>query len=129
MNARANLITALLTLSLIGPAAAGAQIPSDRGTSLFKQPKIHLYTVSASHSTIGGSASGNWAAYVHGGASKEVGKAIATRANYVSVSANSAAYVHGGASTKVAKAITAAAKSTRASINVCASVAQYRVPC
>ena len=103
MNARANLITALLTLSLIGPAAAGAQIPSDPGLTFAKQPKVHLQIVSASYSTIGASASSNWAAYVHGGASKEVGTAI-----------------------------TSAAKTMRtvsSSGNVCANDAQYRVPC
>src|SRR5262245_51192125 len=88
MNARANLITALLTLSLIGPAAAGAQIPSDPGPSLATQPTVHLQILSASYSTTGGSVSGNWAAYVHGGASKEVGKAIAVRANYATMGAS-----------------------------------------
>jgi hypothetical protein len=101
VNARANLITALLTLSLIVPAAAGAQIPDP--TAAPKQPKVQLYTLKASYSTVGARA------YTNRGA-----------------------YVHGGASTKVAKAITAAAKTTSAasrSGNVCANDAQYRVPC
>jgi hypothetical protein len=103
MNARANLVTALLALSLIGPAAAGAQIPSDPGPTLVKQPKVHLHTLSASYATLGASARGNWAAYVHGGASKEVAKAIAAAAKTMRTAASSA--------------------------NVCANDAQYRVPC
>ena len=88
MNARANLITALLTLSLIGPTVAGAQIPRDPNPTVAKQPKVHLHTGAATYALIGASAGGNWAAYVHGGASKEVAKAIANRANYVAASAS-----------------------------------------
>src|SRR5262245_9041736 len=104
MNARSNLLTALLTLSLIVPAAAGAQIPGEPTTTTPKHSKVPapLYTLKANSSTIGTSASNNWAAYVHG-----------------------------GASTKVAKAITAAAKTRTAArtASTCASDAQYRMPC
>jgi hypothetical protein len=102
MNARSNLVTALLTLSLILPAAAGAQIPGEPTTNTSKQPKVHLQILKAHSSTIGTTASNNWFAYVHG-----------------------------GASTKVAKAITAAAntRSATRAAGTCASDAQYRVPC
>jgi hypothetical protein len=102
MNARSNLITALLTLSLIVPSAAGAvrgSIPADALPS--KQSKVHLHTLKANSSTVG------LDAY------------------------NASPYVYGGASQKVAKAITAAAKprvATRTA-STCVSDAQYRVPC
>ena len=113
MNARANLITATLTLALIGPAAAGASmrnIPGD--ASLPKtQPAAHLHTLKATTSTSGLGTSGNWAAYVHGGASQKVAKAITRTAKQQSISTRSQwAYVPGGASEKVAKAITSASR-------------------
>jgi hypothetical protein len=102
MNARSNLITALLTLSLIGPAVAGAQIP-DASPAAPKQPKIHLHTLKASYPAAGARAYTNWGAYVYG-----------------------------GASTKVAKAITSAAKTNHTAApsgNSCATEAQYRPAC
>ena len=72
MNARANLITAALTLALIGPAAAGASsrnIPGDASLPK-KQPAVHLHTLKANTSTTGTGAY-NAQAYVYGGASTE----------------------------------------------------------
>ena len=81
MNARTFLVTATLTLSLIVPAAAGAQIPFDRATS--KQPMAHRQILKANSSAIGVSAYNPWAAYVHGGASTKVAKAITAAAKAV----------------------------------------------
>ena len=111
MNARANLITAALTLALIGPAAAGASmrnIPAD--ASLPKtQPPVHLHTLKADTSTIGLGANSNWAAYVHGGASQKVAKAISKQQQSTGTHSQWA-YVPGGSSEKVAKAITRASR-------------------
>jgi hypothetical protein len=101
VNARTNLITVILALSLIGPATAGAgvrSIPWD--APLSKQPAVHLHTLKA--------------------------KSAATLGTY-----NEWAYVNGGASPKVAKAITAAARTHGANggTNGCASTAKYRLPC
>ena len=114
MNARSNLITVALTLALIGPAAATAasrNIPGDASLPK-KQPAVHLHTLKATTSTSGLGASGNWAAYVHGGASQKVAKAITrTAKQQQSVSTRGQwAYVPGGASETVAKAIAIASR-------------------
>ncbi len=72
----------------------------------------------------------NWGAYVHGGASQKLAKAITSAAmTHTSTNAynNWGAYVHGGASQNVAEAITTAV-NTRAT-NVCAKDAQRPVLC
>jgi hypothetical protein len=82
MNPRAFLVTATLTLSLIVPSAASAlryTIPPD--VSLSKQPAAHLNVLEARSSTLGVRAYKNWAAYVRGGASQEVSKAITAAAS------------------------------------------------
>jgi hypothetical protein len=112
MNARTNLITAALTLALIGPAAAGASmrnIPADASLPT-KQSAVHLHTLKANTSTTGKGAY-NGQAYVYGGASTKVAKAITGAGKRPSITTYSQwAYVPGGASQKVAKAITIASR-------------------
>jgi hypothetical protein len=80
MNARTSLITATLTLALIAPAAASAgsrNIPWDAPRS--KQTVSHQHTLKANSSAAGLSAY-NASAYVYGGASPTVAKAITAAA-------------------------------------------------
>ena len=83
MNARANLITATLTLSLIVPAAASAARPQHprRRVSARSSRPLHLHTLKANSSAIGLGAYNACGAYVHGGASQKVAKAIASAAS------------------------------------------------
>ena len=106
MNARSNLITVLLALSLIGPTAAGASvrnIPWDAPLHQSSQAASNLHTLKSKSPSVALGTYSNWGAYVHGGASQ-----------------------------KVAKAITAAAKAqtkTTSGPNPCISDANRRVPC
>ena len=123
MNARANLITVTLALSLIGPAVAGAQIPRASCPTSPSSRRSHLQTLKANSSTDRAQPSGNWAAYVHGGSSQKVAKAITAAATTRTANAYARAqHVQqlgrlraGGSSQKVAKAITAAATTRTAS--------------
>jgi len=131
MNARTSLLTVTLTLSLIVPAAAGAQIPRDSSSTVTQQPKVHRHTLAASSSAISGRAYNPWG-YVQGGASPKVAKAIMADANSRATLGQGAyngwgAYVPGGSSQKVAQAIAAAATTRTASS--CIGDAQRRVPC
>jgi hypothetical protein len=106
MNARTSLITASLTLALIVPTVAGAAGSGNSNSGHRQQPQssgaaIKLSTYDAQ-------------AYVPGGASQKVAKAItsAGKQRPTTNAYNAQAYVPGGASQKVAKAIVSAGKSS-----------------
>jgi hypothetical protein len=79
MNARTALVTSALTVSLIVPSAASAlryNIPAE--APLSKQSVVHV--LEANSSTLGLRAYRSWAAYVPGGSSQKVAKAITAAA-------------------------------------------------
>jgi hypothetical protein len=102
MNARAKLITAALTLSLILPVASGAGVRTVPWEPTPPKSHNHLQLLGATSS-----------------------RTAADPATY-----NPSAYVYGGASQKVAQAITVKGRAAKTpTANVCPNDSKYRVPC